>query len=52
LTELNVQMNGKALFFKTISVQQRQIFSDFRPEPDGAGPQQALEFLRQDPAFR
>jgi hypothetical protein len=52
LAELNVQMNGKTLFFKTISVRQHQIFSDFRPEPDGATAQQALEFLRQDPAFR
>lgn len=52
LAELNVQMNGKALFFKTISVQQHQTFSDFRPEPDGVGARQALEFLRQDPAFR
>lgn len=52
LAELNVQMSGKALFFKTISVQQHQTFSDFRSEPDGTGPQQALEFLRQDPAFR
>lgn len=52
LAELNVQMNGKALFFKTISVRQHQIFSDFRPEPDGTTPQQAVEFLRQDPAFR
>lgn len=52
LIELNVQMNGKALFFKTISVRQHQIFSDFRPEPDGTSPQQAFEFVRQDPAFR
>jgi hypothetical protein len=52
LAELNVQMNGKALLFKTISVRQHQIFSDFRPEPDGASPQQAFEFLRQDPAYR
>lgn len=52
MTELNVQMTGKALFFKTITVQQHQIFSDFRPEPDGTGPQQAFEFLRKDLAYR
>ena len=52
MAELNVQMSGKALFFKTISVQQHQIYSDFRPEPEGTSPQQALEFLRQDPAVR
>jgi hypothetical protein len=45
LTELNVQMSGKALFFKTISVKQHQIFSDFCPEPDGITLQQALHFL-------
>ena len=52
LAELNVQMSGKALLFKTITVRQHQIISDFRPEPDGTTPQQAFEFLRQDPAFR
>lgn len=52
MTELNVQMTGKALLFKTITVQQHQIFSDFRPEPDGTTPEQAFDFLRQDPAFR
>lgn len=52
LAELNVQMSGKALFFKTISVQQHQIYTHFRPEPDGTSPQQAFEFLRQDPALR
>ncbi|HEY6943693.1 MAG TPA: hypothetical protein VI431_01035 [Candidatus Acidoferrum sp.] len=52
VSKLNVQMSGKALFFKTISVQQHQIYSDFRPEPEGITHEQALEFLRQDPAFR
>lgn len=52
LAELNVHMNGKALLFKTISVRQHQIDSDFRPEPDATSPQQALAFLRQDPGYR
>lgn len=52
ITELNVQMGGKALFFKTISVRQHQSYSDFRQEPDGISPQQALGFLRQDPAYQ
>lgn len=52
MTELNVQMSGKALFFKTIAVEQHQIFSEFRREPDGSSPQQAFDFLRQDPAFK
>ena len=29
MTELNVNMQGRALLFKTISVQQREIHSDF-----------------------
>ena len=52
LAELNVQMDGKALLFKTITVRQHQVYSDFRPEPDGTDSRQAMEFLRQDPAFR
>lgn len=52
LAELNVQMSGKALLFKTITVREHQIFSDFRPEPDGISAQQALGYLRQDPAFK
>lgn len=52
MTELNVQMTGKALFFKTIAVRQHQTYSDFRQEPDGTTPQQALEFLLQGPTLR
>lgn len=52
LAELKVQMSGKALLFKTISVRQYQVLSDFRPEPDSTSPQKAFEFLRQDPAYR
>lgn len=51
-TDLNVQMSGKVLFFKTIGVRQHRTYSDFRQEPESISPQQALEFLRQDPAFR
>ena len=52
LAELNVQMSGKALIFKTITVQQQQVYSDFRPEPDGTTPQQALALLDQDSAAK
>lgn len=52
ITELNVQMSGKVLFFKTIGVRQHRTYSDFREEPDSISPQQALEILRQDPAFK
>jgi hypothetical protein len=52
MTDMNIQMSGKVLFFKTIGVRQHHTYSDFREEPDGISPQQALEFLRQDPGFQ
>jgi hypothetical protein len=41
LTLMDVQMNGKALFFKTISVRTKEIDSDFRPVPGTVTIQQA-----------
>lgn len=52
MTLLDVEMNGKALFFKTIAVREKQVYTDFRQEPDDVSPQQAFEFLLQDPAFQ
>lgn len=52
MTLLDVQMNGKALFFKTIAVRENQVYTDFRQEPEGVSPQQAFEFLLQDSAFQ
>lgn len=40
VTTMDVEMNGKALFFKTISVRTREIDSDFRPVPPSATMQQ------------
>jgi hypothetical protein len=45
MTELDVQMNGKALFFKTISVREKQIDSDFRSLPGQTTLKQAEELL-------
>ncbi len=45
MIELDVQMSGKALFFKTISVHEKQSNSDFRPLPDHIGLKQAAELL-------
>jgi mannose-6-phosphate isomerase-like protein (cupin superfamily) len=45
LTELNVQMRGKALFFKTISVKQRYSRSDLRLVPDNLTLEQAAQLL-------
>jgi len=45
LTALNVQMQGKALFFKTISVQQKILRSDFRRVSDDLTLAQAVDIL-------
>jgi hypothetical protein len=34
IKELNVNMHGKALLFKTIAVQQKELHSNFQPVPD------------------
>jgi len=34
IQELNVNMHGKALLFKTIAVQQKELHSNFQPVPD------------------
>jgi hypothetical protein len=34
LALMEVNMQGKALFFKTIAVQEKEYRSDFRPVPD------------------
>ena len=50
MTLLDVQMNGKALFFKTIAVREKQMDSDFRQLPGGTTLKQAGEFLKVDTA--
>ena len=45
LTALNVQMQGKALFFKTISVQQKMLRTGFRRVSDDLTVAQAAEML-------
>jgi hypothetical protein len=47
LTFLNVQMKGKALFFKTIGTQQKFSKSDFKLMPDDLTIAQAAEILRK-----
>jgi hypothetical protein len=45
MTELNVQMDGKALFFKTIAVREKEIYSDFHPLPEQTTLKQAGPLL-------
>ncbi len=48
LTSLNVQMNGKALFFKTIAVRQKYTRSDFKHIPDNVTATQGAEMLDKE----
>lgn len=45
LTRLNVQMDGKALFFKTIAVRQKESYTNFKRVPDDITSKQAAERL-------
>ena len=45
MTLMNVQMNGRVLFFKSIAVLEKNSFSDYTPLPSGASLQQAADFL-------
>jgi len=48
LKSMSVQMSGKALFFKTITVQETKSLIDYKPLPRGATLQQAADFLIRD----
>lgn len=52
LTRLKVQMKGKALFFKTIGVQQNETRNDFKQVPDNLTAAQAAEMLRHKASSR
>ena len=47
MTGMDVQMNGKALFFKTISVRTREIDTDFRAVPAAASIQQVAALTNE-----
>ena len=44
---MDIHMNGKALFFKTISIQQQEHYRDYVRVPDGTTLQQAAELLKR-----
>jgi hypothetical protein len=46
MTTMDVQMSGKALFFKTIDVRQKEIDSEFQPVPASATIEQAAEMTK------
>ena len=47
MTRMDVQMNGKALFFKTISVSTREIDTDFQAVPAAASIQQVAALTNE-----
>jgi hypothetical protein len=50
MAELNVQMDGKALFFKTIAVRQKEAYSDYQLLPPHTQPAQAIAMLFNSPS--
>jgi hypothetical protein len=48
MTYMNVQMDGKAIFFKTIAVREKEMYSDFRPVPADISLSKAAELLKND----
>jgi hypothetical protein len=50
ITLLHVQMNGKAVLFKTIAVREREEYTDFQPVPNSTTPEKAAELLKEDTA--
>ncbi len=47
---MHVRMNGKALLFKTIDVQEDETYSDFRSVPPDTSLEQAAQRLKEAPA--
>lgn len=45
MTFLDVKMNGKALFFKTIAVREKETYGDFKRVPNSMSLEQAAELL-------
>ncbi len=46
VTLLDIHMDGKALFFKTIAVRQKEAYSDYQPVPANVTPQQVTQLLK------
>lgn len=49
MAALDVEMNGRALLFKTIAVQEQREFDDYRLVPNGLSLEQAAELLEKQP---
>ena len=47
MTMMDVRMNGKALFFKTIAVKEKEVDTDFKSVPEGISLQQAAGMTKE-----
>jgi hypothetical protein len=52
LTTMDVQMNGKALFFKTIAVREEETDTNFHQVPDDTSLQEAFDLLQKDTSIQ
>jgi hypothetical protein len=48
MTSMRVQMSGRVLFFKSISVQENETYSDFELVPENTNLQRAAELVKQN----
>lgn len=52
LTAMNIQINGKALLFKTLTVCEREAYANYRQVPDRLTLQQAFTLLKEAPSVQ
>jgi hypothetical protein len=50
MTQLQVQMNGKVVLFKTITIRESEVYTNFQPVPKSTTPEKAAELLKKDTA--
>jgi len=48
MTLLDIRMNGSALIFKTIALQEKELYTNYQPIPAGMTLQQAAQILKKD----
>ena len=51
MTAMDLSFTGKALFFKTLNIKSKEIFSDFQPAPRGLTFAQGVELLKKQEAL-
>ena len=51
ITRMDLELTGKALFFKTLNFKSAHVFSDFRPAPPNLSAAQGVELLKKEEAI-